>query len=384
MKPIRVLPVIVFSFFILSCSPTETGSSTEESSGVITSADKQVSIHLSAEELAQTNIEIGSLQEQPISEAVACFGTLEALPDHLVSITTPMGGRITELNYTPGDYVQRGALVATLEDLEIIKLQEGFLEAKALLKYAEDDYKRQGQLTVENAASIKRMQDAEAQYWRIKARYESLKKQLQMLNLDIATISKGQLQSHMVLRSPISGFVTYLNGNIGKFVEARSAVYRVVDISQLHAHLQVYQRSITQLQPGMRLQFEVVGVPGTKRETTLKNVGQMLKSGEQSFSVYASIENKDALLKPGMKIQGEIFLEEKTYYTIPSEGIVTYNDESVVFIYRDEQYRPVPVKKGPQYGDWVALIDPDEQLRTGEVVVKGAYYLVGQIWNQAE
>ncbi|MFO7938634.1 MAG: efflux RND transporter periplasmic adaptor subunit [Bacteroidales bacterium] len=384
MKPNRVIPFFVFSFFILSCSNTETGSSSDKNSEVNASPNNQVSIHLSADELAQTNIETDRLREQPISAAVACFGTLEALPDQLVSITTPMGGRITNLNYVPGDFVKQGAVLATLEDLEIIKLQEAFLEAKALLKYAEQDYKRQGQLTVENAASIKRMQDAEAAYWSEKARYESLKKQLQMLNLDVATIAKGDLQSHMVLRSPISGFVTTLNGNLGKFVEARSAVYQVVDISQLHAHLQVYQRSITQLQPGMKMQFEVVGVPDTKRVTTLQNVGQMLKSGEQSFSVYASIENEDALLKPGMKIQGEIFLQEKTYYTIPSEGIVTYNDESVVFIYRDEQYRPVPVTKGPEYGDWVGLIDPDEQLKTGEVVVKGAYYLVGQLWNQTE
>ncbi len=384
MKSRIILLLFTLSLLGISCSSSEPETGPSEQKSNTGENPRNGEVLLSAEELANTNIQIGSLEKKPISEAISCFGRLDALPEQLVSITTPMGGRINQLNYLPGDYVKAGAIMVSLEDLEAIKMQQRFLEAKAELKYAEEDFKRQGQLTVEDAASIKKMQDAEARYWSVKARFESLKEQLKILNMDVNAIEKGNIQSQVHMRSPISGYVTMLNGNRGRFVDARTEVYQVVDISQLRAHMQVYQRSISNIQPGMRMQFEVVGVPGTLRETKLKNVGQMLHTDEQSFSVHATIKNDQRKLKPGMKIQGEIFMDEKEYYVIHSEGVVNYEGKSVVFIRQDNRFVPVEVTKGPQYEEWIALIDPDEKLLNEEVVLKGAYYLVGQLWTQAE
>jgi cobalt-zinc-cadmium efflux system membrane fusion protein len=384
MKPRIIVSLFIFSFLVASCSNSDNNSGQSEGDSETKVQPTKGAVVLSARELENTSIEIGALEKKPISDAISCFGTLSALPKQLISITTPMGGRIKELNFLPGDYVKKGSVMASLEDLGAIQLQQNFLEAKAELKYAKEDYKRQGQLTVEDAASVKKMQDAEATYWKAKARFESLKEQLAILDMDIAAIEKGNIQSHIVLRSPISGYVSMLNGNLGRFVEARTEVYQVVDISHLQAHMQIYQRSIARIKPGMKMQFEIVGVPGTVREARLKNVGQMMQTEEQSFSVHATIKNEGGELKPGMKIQGEIFLDEKEYYTIHSEGVVNYDGNPVVFIQKDNRFIPVQVTKGPQYGQWVALVNPDERLKGDQVVLKGAYYLVGQLWTQAE
>jgi len=224
MKPRILVPLFIFSFLVASCNEPDNNSGQPEGNSDAKVQRTKGEVVLSPEELENTSIEIGSLEKRPISEAIACFGTLSALPKQLISITTPMGGRIKKLNFLPGDYVSKGSVMATLEDLGAIKLQQGFLEAKAELKYAKEDYKRQGQLTVEDAASVKKMQNAEASYWKAKARFESLKEQLAILDMDVAAIEKGNIQPHIVLRSPISGYVSMLNGNLGRFVESRTEV----------------------------------------------------------------------------------------------------------------------------------------------------------------
>ena len=60
-----------------------------------------------------------------------------------------------------------------------------YLENKSELDYYQEEYKRQGELTVENAASIKKLQQAKANYYKFEASYQSLKAQLELLGVNI-------------------------------------------------------------------------------------------------------------------------------------------------------------------------------------------------------
>lgn len=341
-------------------------------------------VSLSEAELAQTNISTGLLEKRPISKAISCFGTIEASPKQTLSITSPLAGKITSLNYIPGDYVNKGAIMATMENLDFIKLQQAYLEAKALLKYTHENFKRQGQLTVENAASIKQMQQAEADYWSTKAKYESLKSQLQLLHADITAIEKGNFQSEIVLRATSSGYVTSISGNMGKYIQAETPIYQIVDISKLYAHMQVYQRSITHITPDMDMWIEVVGVPNTKYQTKVTIINQQINAEEETFTIHAPITNPQLRYKPGMKIQGEILLDKQEHYTLPVGGVVKYNGEPVVFIRQDHTFIPVKVTTGTEYNNFVTITNPPSQLINNQIVTNGAYFLVGQLLNEAE
>ena len=99
----------------------------------------------------------------------------------MASVSPIIGGFIKSLNYFPGDFVEKGAVIASLQHPDFISLQQQYIETKSQIDYYQEEFKRQGELTVENAASIKNMQKAKADYLSSEATYKSLKSQLKLL-----------------------------------------------------------------------------------------------------------------------------------------------------------------------------------------------------------
>ena len=89
-------------------------------------------------------------------------GKASAQPDERqdkVFINNLMEGRITKLYVQPGDSIQKGQKIYSITGKEFIILQENYLLAQAELKHIQNTFKRQGELTLENASSIKKMQE---------------------------------------------------------------------------------------------------------------------------------------------------------------------------------------------------------------------------------
>ena len=93
------------------------------------------------------------------------------------------------MHFQTGDRVQKGDQLAKLSHPDYIKLQEDYLAAQSNLEYSSREYKRQGELAVEKAASLKRMQKAKSTYEQNKAKLTSLETRLRMLHIDPSNIS---------------------------------------------------------------------------------------------------------------------------------------------------------------------------------------------------
>jgi cobalt-zinc-cadmium efflux system membrane fusion protein len=159
---------------------------------------------------------------------ISCIGTLVIPSGDIVLITPQSAGLLKTVPFPAGSFVKKGTPLAILENIEFLKLQEQYLEEKSALYYYGEDLKRQGGLAIENATSVKKMQQAQRDYQTSEIRFRSLEKQLTLIGFNTDSLDADHLTSLVVLRAPVSGYIDKLALHAGNQVQAGQTVLVLV------------------------------------------------------------------------------------------------------------------------------------------------------------
>ena len=108
-----------------------------------------------------------------IANPASFNGVLVIPPQNFATVTLSMGGIVKELSLLPGTYVRKGTLLGVLENPDFIDLQQAYLDSRAQLEYLEAEYQRQQNLSREEAASQKKLQQSKADYLSMKSRLQA-------------------------------------------------------------------------------------------------------------------------------------------------------------------------------------------------------------------
>jgi len=231
---------IFFLFAIISCS-NDSAISENNQSDTDNSVVKE-SITFTDEQIDLAGIVTAKPEKRKISENIQCSGVIEIPPQNIASVSPIMHGFVKNLNYHLGQFVEKGSVLANLQHPDFINLQQQYIEAKSQADYYQEEYKRQGELTVENAASIKKMQKAKADFLSSEAKYKSLKSQLKLLGVNANSIEKGDFVTEFKLISPISGTVSQLNVNNGKYINSDQCAFEIINDSKLNLRFNVFEK----------------------------------------------------------------------------------------------------------------------------------------------
>ena len=149
----------------------------------------------------------GSPKIEEFSEHVSVQGMVRVPVEGMQEISAYFGGYVSGLNKLEGEAVRKGEVLFYLENPDFIRLQQDFLEANSQLNYLQAEYERQKTLFGEKISSQKNYLKAEADYQSTKAKAESLKRQLALININADQLKPENIRSKVPVLSPISGFV---------------------------------------------------------------------------------------------------------------------------------------------------------------------------------
>ena len=233
-------------------------------------------------------------------------GTLEVPPQRHATVTLTMGGTVHALSLLPGDYVKKGTVLATLENPDFITLQQSYLDASAQTEYMKAEYERQQRLSSQEAASQKRFQQSKADYLSMKSRFEATAAQLTLLGVDPAELLKSGIRPYLEVKSPIGGYVSALNINLGKYLSAGEPVCDVIDKGETLLCLTAYEKDLADLEAGKRVQFRVNGMGEETFNATLLSIGQSVDATSRSLEVYARVKENNSRFRPGMYVTARV------------------------------------------------------------------------------
>ena len=241
---------------------------------------------------------------------VSFNGTMVIPPQRMATVSLTMGGVIKSTSLLPGEPVRQGSVLATLENPDFITLQQTYLDSHAQAEFLEAEYLRQQALSVEQAASQKKLQQSKADYLSMKSRVEAAAAQLKLLEVEPEVLLKEGIQPFLQIKAPISGYVADVKMNVGKYMNVGDALCEIVDKSRTLLRLTTYEKDLADMKVGNPVQFRVNGMGKTVFKATLISIGQKVDEDTRSVEVYAKVDTVDSQFRPGMYVTARIMKEQ--------------------------------------------------------------------------
>ena len=210
------------------------------------------------------------------------------------------------MDYMPTDMQYKDGLRKDkfLNDIIIEAIKSGNIE-KAL-EYLEKEYQRQRILGEQDAASQKRVQQAKADYLSMKSRVEASASHLKTLGVNAQSLHSGGIKSYLPVVAPVSGFVTSMNANRGKYLEVGEPICDIIDKSRILLQLTVYEKDLKLMKIGGKVDFRVNGMGKETFSAQIVAIDQAVDAKDYSVKVYAAVGTVRSDFRPGMYVRAKV------------------------------------------------------------------------------
>ena len=323
------------------------------------------------------------LTEKNMANVLHLNGKIDVPPQNMVSVSVPLGGYLKTTKLLPGMPVSKGQVLATMENPEYVKLQQDYLQAKSKYNYALLDYKRQKDLNESQAASDKIMQQAQTEMNNQQVAMHALGEQLKLININPNTLTAAKISKSIPVLSPINGYVSKVNVNVGKYVTPSDILFELINPSDIHLNLKVYESDVNTLKIGQPVIAYSNAQPDKKYKAKIMLINRDITNNGVT-EIHCAFSQYSKELLPGLYMNADIETLSSLDNSLPEQSIVNFEAKSFVFVVTGKQtYHMVEVILGTEENGFVTIKNSDS-LKGKSIVNKGAYTLLMKLKNTEE
>ncbi len=298
-------------------------------------------------------VEAVAASRRPIAASYSGTAPLEARAESQVVAKT--SGVALQVMAEVGQEVRAGQILVRLDSARAV-LQAA--QSEAQLRKLEASYNRSRQLFAQQLMSANDIDQ-------LKFDLENARAVNRMANLEL---------SYANVTAPISGVIAERSIKNGNFVQLNSPIFRIVDTSQLEATLNVPERELATLKPGLPVQLLVDALPGRPFTGRVDRVAPVIDSGSGTFRVICAFESGGSL-QPGMFGRVKIDYDQRAdALVVPRIALLDDENDPAVFVVRGGKAARVNVKIGYFDGPWVEVrsgLQPGDRVVTaGKVALR--------------
>lgn len=288
-------------------------------------------------------VEIG---RQMLDNDFSVSGTFQ--PYQQLAVISEVQGKITQLNYKNGDFVQSGAVLLTVDN-ETIQIQLDI--AKVNLAKAEKDLARLKNLLGDGGITQQQIDDAQNGIENLKSQIRSLEKQMRTT----------------AVKAPISGTITGRQVEKGAFLAPAMKILDIVNVSKLKMAVYLTESEVFQVKKGQRVEISADLYPETKLAGMVSFIDVQADNSKR-FLVEVELNNPaSSPLKAGMN--GRAFFttgKQINILALPRECVVGSVRDAKVFVAEGDKAVLRAVKLGRIFGSYAEVV---HGLEEGDVVV---------------
>lgn len=334
MNKLIIIAVSLATVFMAGCN-SNSAKKEEEHGHEHGSHENASTATLTPNQMKSIGVQLGKLKKKQLTASLKANGILRVPNQNKATATSLMGGVIKSINVQTGNSVAKGQTIATISNTTFISMQEEFLTVSSKVSYAELDFKRQQELQQGNASSVKTFQQAETELKTLKVRKAALQKQLEMVGINTQSLTTDNIQSVISITSPVAGSVSNVMVNIGSYVDANNPIAEVIDNSQLHLDLFVYEKDLSKLKEGQTIHFTLTNNPGREYDADIYAISNTFEPSTKAVAVHATVKGNKQGLIDGMSITALVSLENATVDAVPNEAVVNFEGQDYIFIVTD-------------------------------------------------
>lgn len=330
---------------LISCGSKENNPQEEEQK-VTTDELEQTIASLTVEQIKTVGIQYGTIEQKQLTATLKANGALRVPNNNKANVTSLYGGVVKSINVQLGDFVKKGQVIATIANPQFIQLQEEYLSTSSKITFAEQEVARQKELNEGNAGALKNYQSANADLKAMRTRRASLQQQIQLMGINPNSLNNGNLRSALSVTSPINGTVSNVFSKIGSYVDVSSPVAEIVDNSQLHLDLNVFEKDLPMLKVGQIIHFTLTNNAINEYDSKIYSIGTSFENDSKSIPVHATVTGNKSGLIDGMNITAIVSLNNVTTDAVPNDAIVSADGKDYIFVVTNKQAKEIKPEEG--------------------------------------
>lgn len=402
MKQIFIIFITVLLFTACKNAKTEETVSEKKTEQVKPAETESEIIEITAAQMKAVGIETDTLQLKDLTSTVKVNGMLAVPNQNKALVTSVTNGVVRSLFVQPGSFVNRGQVIATIINPDVAPIQQQLQITNAQISMAQIEQKRQKELIEGNAAPLKNLQRVNTELATLRATKNGLQQQLRTMGL---STSGGSINTTLSVHAPISGTISEVKAQIGSNVDASTPIAQIVNNSQLHLDIFVYEQDLPKVKAKQTIHFSLTNSPGKEYDAEIYSIGAAFTNDTKTVPVHAIVKGDKTGLIDGMNITAVISTGTALVTAVPTEAIVTNAGQDYIFIQLTEDkeavkkegkatekgekentlsFKKIAVTKGASDVGYTEIIPVNPIPSGAKIVTKGAFFVLAKMTNKGE
>src|SRR5437899_954184 len=323
---------------------------------------------------AVSDVTLTQITRGDVRQILNLTGTIAALPNRDVRVSSLVPGRVAEMKVAEGDRVRAGQLVAQIDDRpirnQLAQAEAAAAQARANLANATLARARNENLFERGIAARKDLEDARTQESVAAAALQQAEAALSLAGLQLARTS---------VHSPLTGTVVKRFVNVGEQVDgtAGQAILEVADLTQVELIANVPAVYLGILRVNRMLSLASDAFPGQSFTGRVVAIPAAVDPATNLGLIRIRIANSKGLLRLGMFLSAQVPIETHAGALVVPPQAVYRDEEGQPHVYRveGENATAVPVQVGIESRDRVELLSG---VQAGETVILSGGYGLGE------
>lgn len=259
------------------------------------------SLSVFAQEQRETLVVVEQLSFTQQSQRIDAVGNARAL--HAVSLYPAVADRVTEVNITPGERVQRGDI---LLQLDARRQQVAVQRAQIQLADIERTVGRLTSSREQNAIPQSELDDAVTLH------------ELRQVEL---TEAETNLEDRRV-RAPFTGIVGITDVQVGDRINQQTMIATIDDRRQLYIDFNAPEGALELLEQDIQVRVSPWQQVGSPLDAQIVEIDSRLDNVNRTIRVRALIDNPDERYRPGTSFRVELISLGQAYADIPEAALM--------------------------------------------------------------
>jgi cobalt-zinc-cadmium efflux system membrane fusion protein len=336
-----------------------------------------VDVSLSAAAVQAAKVATAKPLRVPRRSSLTVAGSVDFVPSRVARVGPQISGRVASVPIAPGQAVGRGALLVTLDSVDIGRARADLLQAQSQVKLAESEVAREDRLIDAGASSERALQGARTSLDLAKVGLSAASDRLRTLGA-----GSGSGASGFSLVSPIAGKVLEVNARLGQPVGPTDTLIVVGETSEVWLSVDVYERDLARVHAGDDVRATAIAYPDRVFEGTVDQLASVVDAERRVLEARIVLHNPDSALRPGMtataRILGAAEPGAAPVVSVPRVALQSIDNQPFVFIdLGGGKYALRAVERGVELEQGVEI----KQGLTGDetIVTEGSFILKSEV-----
>ena len=323
---------------------------------------------------AVTEVTVTRVERADMTTTLSVTGTVAALPNQDVRVSSLVPGRVARMMVAEGDRVRAGQILAKIDDRPLQdqaqQAQAAVEQARASLENARLNRDRNESLFQRGIAARKDLEDART----LSSVNEAASRQAE------AALSLARLQlARTEVSSPLDGVVVKRLVSVGEQVDGTAAqpLFEVASVNEVELFGNVPAIYLQKIRVGQTLHIATDAFPGNELAARVVAISPVVDPSTNVGLVRIRIANRSGLLRLGMYLAAQLPLETHPQALAVPPQAVYRNQEGMPLVYRvqGENAEAVHVKIGLETQERTELL---EGVQAGDMVILTNGYGLGE------